>query len=76
MSPTIQAREDIREAGGVLSYECEKPMKLKSESPGSLEYRSELAEGCFSVIADVNKKRRSTLSRLSTRHLLREMKLP
>ena len=51
-------------------------MKLKSESPGSLEYRSELAEGCFSVIADVNKKRRSTLSRLLTRPLLREMKLP
>merc|ERR1712198_635755 len=53
----IQAREDIEETGGVLSYECEKkPMKLKSESPGSLDFMSELAKGRFSVTANVNKE--------------------
>merc|ERR1719244_817290 len=52
----IQAREDIEETGGVPSYECEKkPMKLKSESPGSLDFMSELAKGRFSVTANVNK---------------------
>merc|ERR1712027_285369 len=52
----IQAREDIEESAATLSYECEKkPMKLKSESPGSLDFMSELAKGRFSVTANVNK---------------------
>merc|ERR1711931_353826 len=52
----IQAREDIEESAATLSYECEKkPMKLKSETPGSLDFMSELAKGRFSVTANVNK---------------------
>jgi len=52
----IQAREDIEETAGSLSYECEKkPMKIKSEGPGSLDFMSELAKGRFSVTANVNK---------------------
>jgi len=52
----IQAREDIEEASGVLSYECEKkPLKIKTEGPGSLDFMSELAKGRFSVTANVNK---------------------
>lgn len=52
----IQAREDIEESTGALSYECEKkPMKLKTDSPGSLDFMSELAKGRFSVTANVNK---------------------
>merc|ERR1712106_222935 len=39
-----------------LSYECEKkPLKLKAEGPGSLDFMSELAKGRFSVTANVNK---------------------
>merc|ERR1712086_373198 len=52
----IQAREDIEESYGALSYECEKkPLKLKAEGPGSLDFMSELAKGRFSVTANVNK---------------------
>merc|ERR1719206_1373929 len=52
----IHAREDIEESAATLSYECEKkPMKLKSEAPGSLDFMSELAKGRFSVTANVNK---------------------
>merc|ERR1712112_783603 len=53
----IQAREDIEESAATLSYDCEKkPMKLKSEAPGSLDFMSELAKGRFSVTANVNKE--------------------
>merc|ERR1712055_696309 len=53
----IQAREDIEEySGPALSYDCEKsPMKIKKESPGSLDFMSDLAKGRFSVTANVNK---------------------
>jgi len=52
----IQAREDIEDTSGPLSYECEKkPMKIQSESPGSLDFMSELAKGRFSVTANVNR---------------------
>merc|ERR1711997_695053 len=53
----IQAREDIEETSGpALSYDCEKsPMKIKKESPGSLDFMSDLAKGRFSVTANVNK---------------------
>merc|ERR1711874_937736 len=52
----IQAREDIEESAGTLSYECEKkPMKLKSENPDSLDFMSGLSKGRFSVTANVNK---------------------
>merc|ERR1719326_2502293 len=38
----IQAREDIEDNSGPLSYECEKkPMKSRSENPGSLDFMSE-----------------------------------
>merc|ERR1711994_756147 len=53
----IQAREDIEDTSAALSYECEKkPMKSKNESPGSLDFMSELAKGRFSVTANVNKE--------------------
>jgi hypothetical protein len=53
----IQAREDIEEyAGPALSYDCEKtPMKIKKESPGSLDFMSDLSKGRFSATANVNK---------------------
>merc|ERR1719436_1233835 len=53
----IQAREDIEEySGPALSYDCEKsPMKIKKESPGSLDFMSDFAKGRFSVTANVNK---------------------
>merc|ERR1712098_615242 len=42
---------------GVLSYECEKkPLKIKSEGLGSLDFMSEIAKGRFSVTANVNKE--------------------
>merc|ERR1712241_756181 len=47
----IQAREDIEDNSGPLSYECEKkPMKSRSENPGSLDFMSELGKGRFSVL--------------------------
>merc|ERR1711876_76572 len=53
----IQAREDIEDNSGPLSYECEKkPMKSRSENPGSLDFMSELGKGRFSVTANVNKE--------------------
>merc|ERR1712107_225779 len=40
-----------------LSYEIEKkPMKSRNETPGSLDFMSELAKGRFSVTANVNKE--------------------
>merc|ERR1712061_754885 len=52
----IQAREDIEDNSGPLPYECEKkPMKSRSENPGSLDFMSELGKGQFSVTANVNK---------------------
>merc|ERR1739844_285098 len=52
----IQAREDIEDTSGPLSYECEKkPLKSRSENPGSLDFMNELAKGRFSVTANVNK---------------------
>merc|ERR1712242_224183 len=51
------AREDIEDNSGPLSYECEKkPMKSRSENPGSLDFMSELGKGRFSVTANVNKE--------------------
>merc|ERR1712045_151521 len=53
----IQAREDIEDTSGALSYECEKkPLKSRNENPGSLDFMSELAKGRFSVTASVNKE--------------------
>merc|ERR1712201_44517 len=53
----IQAREDIEDTTGALSYECEKkPMKSRNENPGSLDFMSELAKGRFAVTANVNKE--------------------
>merc|ERR1719326_1243036 len=53
----IQAREDIEDTAGPLSYECEKkPLKSRSENPGSLDFMNELAKGRFSVTANVNKE--------------------
>merc|ERR1711902_479002 len=40
----IQAKEDIEDTSAALSYECEKkPMKIKSEGLGSLDFMSEIA---------------------------------
>merc|ERR1712242_550791 len=51
------AREDIEDNSGPLSYECEKkPMKSRSENPGSLDFMSELGKDRFSVTANVNKE--------------------
>merc|ERR1719356_234306 len=56
-SQQIQAREDIEDTTGALSYECEKkPMKSRNENPGSLDFMSELAKGRFAVTANVNKE--------------------
>merc|ERR1719211_953302 len=53
----IQAREDIEDTSGPLSYECEKkPLKSRAENPGSLDFMNELAKGRFSVTANVNKE--------------------
>ena len=53
----IQAREDIEDTAGPLSYECEKkPLKSRNENPGSLDFMNELAKGRFSVTANVNKE--------------------
>merc|ERR1712158_232579 len=53
----IQAREDIEDVSGPLSYECEKkPLKSRNENPGSLDFMNELAKGRFSVTANVNKE--------------------
>merc|ERR1712088_223548 len=53
----IQAREDIEDVSAALSYECEKkPMKIRNENPGSLDFMNELAKGRFSVTANVNKE--------------------
>merc|ERR1712110_778041 len=52
----IQAKEDIEDTSSALSYECEKkPMKIKSEGLGSLDFMSEIAKGRFAVTANVNK---------------------
>merc|ERR1712211_1912 len=52
----IQAKEDIEDTSAALSYECEKkPMKIKSEGLGSLDFMSEIAKGRFAVTANVNK---------------------
>merc|ERR1711902_286282 len=51
-----QAKEDIEDTSAALSYECEKkPMKIKSEGLGSLDFMSEIAKGRFAVTANVNK---------------------
>merc|ERR1719412_2430795 len=53
----IQAREDIEDTSGALSYECEKkPLKSRNENPGSLDFMNELAKGRFSVTANANKE--------------------
>merc|ERR1719433_954340 len=52
----IQAKEDIEDTSAALSYECEKkPLKIKSEGLGSLDFMSEIAKGRFAVTANVNK---------------------
>ena len=52
----IQSREDIEETFATLSYDCEKkPMKIKAEGLGSLDFMSEIAKGRFSVTANINK---------------------
>merc|ERR1719464_1824808 len=52
----IQAKEDIEDTSSALSYECEKkPLKIKSEGLGSLDFMSEIAKGRFAVTANVNK---------------------
>ena len=39
----------------VLSYECEKkPLKVHNESPGSVDFISELSKGRFSCTANVS----------------------
>jgi len=49
-------KEDIEDTSAALSYECEKkPMKIKSEGLGSLDFMSEIAKGRFAVTANVNK---------------------
>jgi len=53
----IQAREDIEDVGESYTYERErKPLKIKAEGPGSLDFMSELAKGRFSATANVNKQ--------------------
>merc|ERR1712012_431495 len=48
--------EDIEDTSAALSYEREKkPMKIKSEGLGSLDFMSEIAKGRFAVTANVNK---------------------
>ena len=50
------AKEDIEDTSSALSYECEKkPLKIKSEGLGSLDFMSEIAKGRFAVTANVNK---------------------
>ena len=54
----MKAREDINldVTEPPLSYECEtKPLKMKSEHPGEVDFMSELSKGRFSVTANVNK---------------------
>ena len=39
----------------MLDYECEKkPLKVHNESPGSVDFISELSKGRFSVTANVS----------------------
>merc|ERR1719188_516640 len=53
----IQAREDIEDVGESYTYDRErKPLKIKAEGPGSLDFMSELAKGRFSATANVNKQ--------------------
>merc|ERR1719445_1350029 len=52
----LQAREDINldVDEPLLDYSCEKqPLKVHNESPGSVEFVSELSKGRFSVTANV-----------------------
>merc|ERR1712184_177136 len=52
----IQAKEDIEDTSAALSCEGEKkPLKIKSEGLGSLDFMSEIAKGRFAVTANVNK---------------------
>ena len=53
----MQAREDINLDidEPVLNYECEKkPLKVHNESPGAVDFISELGKGRFSVTANVS----------------------
>jgi len=52
----VQAKGDIEEVFTALNYDCEKkPMKLRSENPGSLDFMNEISKGRFSATANVNK---------------------
>merc|ERR1712066_1132106 len=53
----LQAREDINldVDEPLLDYECEKkPLKVHNESPGSVDFISELSKGRFSATANVS----------------------
>ena len=53
----VQAKGDIEEVSTVLSYDCEKkPMKIRAENPGSVDFMNEISKGRFSVTANVNKE--------------------
>merc|ERR1719412_1926317 len=52
----VQAKGDIEESVAPLSYESEKkPMKMKTEKPGSVDFMNEISKGRFSATANVNK---------------------
>ena len=52
----VQAKGDMEEAPAALNYDCErKPMKLRTENPGSVDFMNEINKGRFSVTANVNK---------------------
>ena len=53
----LQAREDINLDldEPILDYQCEKqPLKVHNESPGSVDFISELSKGRFSVTANIS----------------------
>ena len=53
----LQAREDINLDldEPILDYQCEKqPLKVHNESPGAVDFISELSKGRFSVTANVS----------------------
>jgi len=52
----VQAKGDIEESVAPLSYESEKkPMKMKTEKPGSVDFMNEISKGRFAATANVNK---------------------
>ena len=52
----VQAKGDMEETPVSLNYDCErKPMKLRTENPGSVDFMNEISKGRFSVTANVNK---------------------